>query len=70
MNVFAGRKMPDAATAAIVPDLWSSLFLVVQAVSTTFASVERMLGTLLPESLGWLLIVEAGQAPLRLPSVR
>lgn len=62
MNIFAGRQMPDAAKQALVPDLWSSLFLLVPAVSTTFASVERMLGKLPPETLGWLLIDEAGQA--------
>lgn len=62
MNVFAGRQMPDAAKQALVPDLWASLFLLVPAVSTTFASVERMLGSLPPEALGWLLIDEAGQA--------
>jgi hypothetical protein len=62
MNIFSGRKMPDAAKEAFVPDLWSSLFLVVPAVSATFASVERMLGQLPPEALGWLLIDEAGQA--------
>jgi hypothetical protein len=62
MNIFSGRKMPDAAKEALVPDLWSSLFLVVPAVSTTFASVERMLGQLPPEALGWLVIDEASQA--------
>jgi hypothetical protein len=62
MNIFSGRKMPDAAKEALVPDLWSSFFLVVPAVSTTFASVERMLGQLPSEALGWLLIDEAGQA--------
>ncbi|WP_139247236.1 DEAD/DEAH box helicase [Hyphomicrobium sp. NDB2Meth4] len=62
MNVFAGRQMPDAVKQALVSDLWGSLFLLVPAVSTTFASVERMLGQLPPETLGWLLIDEAGQA--------
>jgi hypothetical protein len=62
MYIFAGRRLPDAAKEALLPDLWSSLFLVVPSVSTTFASVERMLGRLPNESIGWLLIDEAGQA--------
>ena len=47
---------------ALLPDLWSSLFLIVPMVSTTFAAVDRMLHELPPQSLGWLLVDEAGQA--------
>ncbi len=52
----------DQARRQLLPDLWSTLFLVVPVVSTTFASVHRMLGDLPPASLGWLLVDEAGQA--------
>ena len=62
MNAFTTQTLPSNKKQALLPDLWASLFLVVPLVSTTFASVNRMLGKLPPENLGWLLVDEAGQA--------
>lgn len=44
------------------PLLWDALFFVVPVVSTTLASFDRLFAGMGQDSLGWLLIDEAGQA--------
>ena len=64
INLVTGRLDPEgtAANGRMVADLWSSFFLVVPVVSTTFASFARLFRGLGREALGWLFVDEAGQA--------
>ena len=61
MDVLSG-VVPDTAPAEAVKAAWATLFFVIPVISTTFASFDRLFRHLGRESLGWLLIDEAGQA--------
>jgi AAA domain len=64
IDLVTGRLDPGTNVAGrqMARHLWSSFFLVVPVVSTTFASFARLFRGLGPEALGWLFIDEAGQA--------
>lgn len=55
-------RMPHAVEPEAARDLWRLFFMVVPCFSTTLASVERMCATLPAQSIGHVVIEEAGQA--------
>lgn len=59
-EIIGGKNAAISKEQAL--NLWQTFFLVVPVVSTTFASLGRMFEHLGRESIGWLLIDEAGQA--------
>ncbi|AKJ27287.1 DEAD/DEAH box helicase [Caldimonas brevitalea] len=62
MDLLQGKLVP-ANVCAGVGHLWECLFLCVPVVSTTFASMGTVFRGMDRESLGWVFIDEAGQAP-------
>ncbi|MGZ4971868.1 MAG: AAA domain-containing protein, partial [Limisphaerales bacterium] len=60
-DVLSGSVPPNAAKEA-VEAAWRTLFFVIPVISSTFASYDRLFSHLGKESIGWLLIDEAGQA--------
>lgn len=61
MDILSGKGQ-NGAPADFVRSAWATFFFVVPVVSTTFASFDRLFSNIEEETLGWLLIDEAGQA--------
>jgi hypothetical protein len=61
MDLLSGKVPPGVEPQALA-SAWATLFFVIPVISTTFASFDRLFAHLERESIGWLLIDEAGQA--------
>ena len=61
-HFWSKRAASSARFVGLMPELWSTLFLVVPSVTTTFSSIESLLRGVGPEQLGWLVINGAEQA--------
>ncbi len=62
MDVLSGKVPPGGP---LLQSVWATLFFVVPVISTTFASFDRLFANCERDSLGWLLIDEAGQTVLQ-----
>jgi hypothetical protein len=62
MDILDGTAPKTPEMAEGVAAAWTTLFFVIPVISTTFASFDRLFSHLGRESIGWLLIDEAGQA--------
>lgn len=60
INTLLTGKSPLASADELA--IWQSLFMVIPVISSTFASVAKQFKNLGPQTIGWLLIDEAGQA--------
>jgi AAA domain len=61
MDILLGKVSPQVQPQGLLA-AWESFFFVIPVVSSTFASFDRLFAHLGRESIGWLLIDEAGQA--------
>lgn len=65
IKLSASTNMGQTCTSNVrgMKAAWSNLFMIVPVVSTTFHSLDKLLGHFSREEIGWLIIDEAGQAP-------
>lgn len=64
MDILSGNAKNDSDSSRAVRHAWATLFLCIPVISTTLASFPRIFSRFWNNELGWLLIDEAGQAPV------